>query len=659
MKHVVGLTLALLVTVAACVPALAQGPLADVPTDHWAYAAMDELASAGVLEGYPDGTFKGNRALTRYEFAMAISRVLDYMPELLPGAIKGEQGDPGDPGEKGDTGPAGPAGPPGTGDGLTPEQKQLLDRLEKEFMPELRELSVLLDDAIRRIEDLEMAEAPTPKITVSGSLNYRAGWYGETIRLTHGETSGYPAQRLDIGMSEPEYAYDQGPVRTLALGSGIWIADSLKDSYKSNDSATLRTEVTVSGDINDNVSVLATLLAEPRTNITWLDYGSLSPNATYNNGVMDNVRVDQAWVKFGTDWILPTDWTVGKQYAGVGQGLLFDNNQHAMKGVHAVSNLGGDLNLTTFSAQLDREAFGSVSTGPVPLPADIPASGVNERETWGQDTYMVARLDLPLIGWNVGGNWLQNGYFDEKGWSIDASGSIFGRSIAFEYATLLRNAAGVKGDDWSDTDALGIDDDDAYVISAGLLDNASFALSAKYGMVEPLYALAVSENNGVIGFTGGFAPVPGGDGYLNLPMSLLHPYAEYSAHDINWVDRPLFLDATNIARGFEVNLTLKSLLGSDMPLNLRYSDGDAYCEDYLGWILAGGTSSLLDKPAKWRDADAAFVASITKEVAEDVNLTLLYGRREVKNVMRPNPDDESGYLADPIQVIRGELAVAF
>jgi len=38
-------------------PALAQGPFADVPTDHWAYDAVNELAKQGIVNGYPDSTF--------------------------------------------------------------------------------------------------------------------------------------------------------------------------------------------------------------------------------------------------------------------------------------------------------------------------------------------------------------------------------------------------------------------------------------------------------------------------------------------------------------------------------------------------------------------------------------------------------------------------
>ena len=47
----------------------------DLPTDHWAYDAIDYLQQAGLVEGYPDGTFQGDRPFTRYEMAMVIARV--------------------------------------------------------------------------------------------------------------------------------------------------------------------------------------------------------------------------------------------------------------------------------------------------------------------------------------------------------------------------------------------------------------------------------------------------------------------------------------------------------------------------------------------------------------------------------------------------------
>jgi len=57
--------------------ALAASSYDDVPADHWAYNALDYLTQRGVLEGYPDGFFKGDRTLTRFEFAQAVARLLD------------------------------------------------------------------------------------------------------------------------------------------------------------------------------------------------------------------------------------------------------------------------------------------------------------------------------------------------------------------------------------------------------------------------------------------------------------------------------------------------------------------------------------------------------------------------------------------------------
>lgn len=49
----------------------------DVPENHWAYVYVKKLADRGLLEGYPDGEFKGTRTITRYEFAAIFSRALE------------------------------------------------------------------------------------------------------------------------------------------------------------------------------------------------------------------------------------------------------------------------------------------------------------------------------------------------------------------------------------------------------------------------------------------------------------------------------------------------------------------------------------------------------------------------------------------------------
>ena len=56
--------------------AFAANPFSDVPAGHWAYAAVAKLAAAGIVDGYPDGTYKGDRTMTRYEMAQIIAKAL-------------------------------------------------------------------------------------------------------------------------------------------------------------------------------------------------------------------------------------------------------------------------------------------------------------------------------------------------------------------------------------------------------------------------------------------------------------------------------------------------------------------------------------------------------------------------------------------------------
>jgi hypothetical protein len=72
--------IALLLVVALATPAIGAS-FPDVPSNHWAYEAINTLVAAGIIEGYPDGTYKGQRNLTRYEIAMIVSRVLDNIEE--------------------------------------------------------------------------------------------------------------------------------------------------------------------------------------------------------------------------------------------------------------------------------------------------------------------------------------------------------------------------------------------------------------------------------------------------------------------------------------------------------------------------------------------------------------------------------------------------
>jgi hypothetical protein len=48
----------------------------DVAENHWAYEAVAKLAGNGIIKGYPDGTFQGDRTMTRYEFATMLYRAM-------------------------------------------------------------------------------------------------------------------------------------------------------------------------------------------------------------------------------------------------------------------------------------------------------------------------------------------------------------------------------------------------------------------------------------------------------------------------------------------------------------------------------------------------------------------------------------------------------
>src|SRR3954468_9613372 len=98
-----GASLSLLaLTWTSAVKAQDAKPFEDVKPDHWAYGAVTDLHNKGIIIGYPDGHFNGQRTLTRYEFAVALKRALDKIGS-------GTQGTPGEKGAQGDRGEAGPA----------------------------------------------------------------------------------------------------------------------------------------------------------------------------------------------------------------------------------------------------------------------------------------------------------------------------------------------------------------------------------------------------------------------------------------------------------------------------------------------------------------------------------------------------------------------
>ena len=76
------LALAAVAALTAGVSAYAANPFSDVTADDWAYQAVSDLSVQGVVEGYPDGTFKGERNMTRYELAQIVARLMAKEDQL-------------------------------------------------------------------------------------------------------------------------------------------------------------------------------------------------------------------------------------------------------------------------------------------------------------------------------------------------------------------------------------------------------------------------------------------------------------------------------------------------------------------------------------------------------------------------------------------------
>ena len=70
------LAIAAVAALTAGVFAYAANPFSDVSTSDWAYQAVSQLSDQGIVEGYPDGTFRGQRNITRYELAQIIARLM-------------------------------------------------------------------------------------------------------------------------------------------------------------------------------------------------------------------------------------------------------------------------------------------------------------------------------------------------------------------------------------------------------------------------------------------------------------------------------------------------------------------------------------------------------------------------------------------------------
>lgn len=77
-KIVTGLTTAVMVGMMSATSFAATNPFSDVPHDHWAYDAVSDLAKEGIVNGYGDKTFQGDKEITRYEMAQMVAKAMAH-----------------------------------------------------------------------------------------------------------------------------------------------------------------------------------------------------------------------------------------------------------------------------------------------------------------------------------------------------------------------------------------------------------------------------------------------------------------------------------------------------------------------------------------------------------------------------------------------------
>ena len=163
--------------------------LSDVQPTDWAFQALQSLVERyGCIAGYPDGTYRGQRAMTRYEFAAGLNACLDRINELIASA---------------------------TDDLVSREDLAALQRLQEEFAAELATLRGRVDALESRTAELEANQfSTTTKLTgeaifalsAASEGDDREGVFQQRVRLnlnTSFTGKDLLITRLQVGNSTP------------------------------------------------------------------------------------------------------------------------------------------------------------------------------------------------------------------------------------------------------------------------------------------------------------------------------------------------------------------------------------------------------------------------------------------------------------------------
>ncbi|MBD0308204.1 MAG: iron uptake porin, partial [Microcoleus sp. T1-bin1] len=173
--------------------------LSDVRPTDWAFGALQSLVERyGCIAGYPDGTFRGNRAMTRYEFAAGLNACLDQITKQISGS---------------------------TGNLVSRQDLASLQKLQEEFAAELATLRGRVDALEARTAELEANQfSTTTKLNGFAWFNLTGAFAGDRVRIEATNGKAAPLDRVagrDPVTNRPIVQRVDDP--EITLGQLVWL----------------------------------------------------------------------------------------------------------------------------------------------------------------------------------------------------------------------------------------------------------------------------------------------------------------------------------------------------------------------------------------------------------------------------------------------------
>lgn len=351
--------------------------LQDVSPSDWAYEALRNLVERyGCIEGYPNGTFRGNRAITRYEFAAGLNACLQEIEGLIAASADEEEGKQ---------------------QQVAPEDLETLERLVQEFQAELATLGTQVDNLEERASVLEENQFSTTtqlsgevvfglgsvlagedvdegeeldEVPVLGHrtrLELETSFTGEDLLFTRLSAGNFPQFGGVTGTPQGEIAFAEGQV-TFAQGEGNDIGlEVLLYSFPITDSSEvwLLANGGAADDFADTVNVLdgdggsgAVSVFGTRNSIY---YGVGDTGIALRNELGDNLELSLGYVTSEANEPSPGNGLFNGPYSALAQ-LVFtpsDSFNLGLTYVHSYSqqDTGTGSDLSNFRSFTD-EQFG-------------------------------------------------------------------------------------------------------------------------------------------------------------------------------------------------------------------------------------------------------------------------------------------------------------